>query len=310
MICVFIHLGSIPQHWSDGLIHPSSSSITHVSRGWKVCIAAECSTCVHVHVKELWLGHLSTVGWWGISGSMLQFVAQVAFDLILFSFTRSGSVMRILRIHLLWSQSVGLINPVWVIGTDQILVPFWLKIWSAISFWELSRPPLAPWWFIIYHCEGRRCLLRSFLFHWCAVICSGESRSDFTWAQFIFWHYLLSEVITSSQIEVILVWGFIYLCRRSRFTSRLHLWWVRQRSFCGEVLFIRAEGVDLLLVCICDDLCFYSFGVDPPALIWWADPPIFILNHPRLQRTKSLHSGRAQCMCSHARQRTVIDIYI
>ena len=126
--------GRSPQHRSDGLIHPSSSSITHVSRGWKVCIAAECSACVHVHVKELWLGHLSTVGWWGISGSMLQFVALVAFDLILFLFTRSGSVKRFLCIHLLWSQSVGLINPVWVSGTDQILVPFWLKIWSAISF--------------------------------------------------------------------------------------------------------------------------------------------------------------------------------
>jgi hypothetical protein len=118
-------------------------------------------------------------------------------------------------------------------GVDQPRLSHWH--WSDLGailaqdlisdlFWELSRPPLAPWWFIIYHCEGRRCLLRSFLFHWCAVICSGESRSDFTWAQFIFWHYLLSEVITSSQIEVI-------LC---------------------EVLFICADGVDSLLGCTCD----------------------------------------------------------
>ena len=84
------------------------------------------------------------------------------------------------------------------------------------------------------------------------------------------------------QTEIILWWGFIYSCWRSWSTPCLHFWW----------------------------FCFYSFGVDPPALIWWADPPIFILNHPRLQRMKSLHSGRVQCMCSLARQRTVIGSLI
>ena len=176
-------------------------------------------------------------------------------------------------------------------------------------FWELSRPPLAPWWFIIYHCEGWRCLLRSFLFHCLAVPCSenvdliSSEHSSFLLLFFTqgdhlgqdrdhsamkFYLFVLTELIHSAfalvmgQTEIILWWGFIYRCWRSWSTPCLHLW-----------------------CCY-----FYPFGVDPPALIWWADPPIFILNHPRLQRMKSLLSSRVQCMCSHARRWTVIGSLI
>ena len=48
-----------------------------------------------------------------------------------------------------------------------------------------------------------------------------------------------------------------------------------------------AEGVDPLLVCICDVVIYYPFGVDPPSIdLMGLNPPIFILNHPRLQRMK------------------------
>ena len=132
-VYVFIHLGSIPQHWSDGLIHPSSSSITHVSRGWKVCSAAECSACVHMHVVELWLGHLSSVGRSGISGSMLQFLALDATDLLFLFYL-------LYPIGFSWcdlnccDHNIEVDHLSWANGTDQFLVPFWLKIWSVISF--------------------------------------------------------------------------------------------------------------------------------------------------------------------------------
>ena len=202
-------------------------------------------------------------------------------------------------------------------GVDQPRLSQWH--WSDLGailaqdlisdlFWELSRPPLAPWWFIVTivrvggaswahpfstvsQCPARR---KSIWFHLSMVPCTIIFHPRWSpWARqrsFCdeFYLFALRELIHSSsalsmgQTEIILWWGFIYLCWRRWSTPCLLLWfWF-----------------------------FYPFGADPPALIWWADPPIFILNHPRLQRMKSLHSGRVQCMCSRARQRTVIDIYI
>ena len=235
--------GVDPSHWSDGLIHPSSSSITHVSRGWKSCRATECSASVHLHVRELWLGHLSSVGRSGISGSMLQFVARVAFDFIfnIYPIGFSGEIVwssvfcsreiwqfsfwsfefeEFLRSSVFWSEEIWQFS-IWSceFEVDQPHVSQWhgpdlgaILAQDLISdlIWELSRPPLAPWWFRIYRCEGWRCLLEVTLYT--AAQCCHSQRVDLLLRYFHLYYHLDSRdyFSTGSDSDQSVLRSFIY----------------------------------------------------------------------------------------------------
>ena len=138
MLCIYIYI--------------CICTYTHIRMCTYRCVHRYVHTHTHTHICiyiYMYNGHLSSVGRSGISGSMLQFVARVAFDFI-FNIYPIGFSGEIVWSSVFWSREIWQFS-FWSFEFEEFLRSsvFWSEeIWQ-FSIWscefEVDQPHVSQW---------------------------------------------------------------------------------------------------------------------------------------------------------------------